>query len=1128
MHHYRASRLLCGLWLVAVPGAAILAANTPNAALTPDLSAQLSQNVNRPVIVIMKNALTGDDAASDQAPLLGELKQVQATRVKTYRMVNSLAATVSDGELQRLKANPAVAEVLPDVTIRRPLPASAASSSASPNVSSSLPTHVIPGACAPFGLPSLEPEALQTTNTDSLFPGAPTARSLGYTGAGVKVAFIADGVDPLNVNFIRPNGISAFFDYQDFSGDGPGQVTDGGEAFVDSNAIAGQGIHVYNVNGFSAQPDPGACDIRIEGMAPGAALLGLDVFGSFEDTTESNFLQAIEYAVTVDHVDVLNESFGRNPYPDISSQDATKLFNDAAVRAGVVVTVASGDAGSTNTIGSPATDPLVIAVGASTTYRYYAQTNYAAARYFATTGWLDDNISPGSSAGFSETGATLDLVAPGDTTWASCDASAEFAGCTNLQNVSSDIEASGGTSLSSPLTAGAAALVIEAYRTRHRGASPSPALVKQILTSTATDLGVPTTEQGAGEINSYRAVLLAESINGGRAGPQGQTVLLSPNQLNAVGTPGSRASWPVSITNTGEQGQVFQVSGRTFGPSQNVQSGSVSLVDGVSPEFANFAGVQNNYGVFHFFVPGGVDRLATAIAYPGNPANGLNARVRLILVDPLGRFAAHSIPQGVGNFGSVDVREPVAGVWTGVIFGDVASADGTNGVVPWQVSTQSFAPFGTVTPSSFYLAPGQSQRVTVSASTPSSPGDAAGSIVVNASGDGLDRYVGVEHNSIPVTLRSLIDLSHGGSFSGVLTGGNGRPPGQGQVDYYQFNVGPGHQDLTANLALSNDAGDPVALYLINPDGVAVAFGENQATAPSGLTLSATTLEPIAGTWTLIADFAEPVVGDEIAQHFSGNVTLDANQVGVSAPGLPQSPHLRLAAGRPVTIPLSVTNHSVAPEAFFIDARLDSTTEISLAALLAPVPYGYVYALPLGSVNGFLPVWLVPSHTSSIAAVANGSVPIEFDLEAGTAEPDLLGAPTTPGNAAVTYTPAGGVVEPGEWLSEPTELGPYPPGGAPAASMTMTLTATTMAFDSAVTSATGDLWLASTNPAASLAPVTLNPGQTAVIPVTITPTGSHGSVVNGTLYVDDFFGELGIYEQTTANDLAAIPYSYTIE
>ena len=39
-------------------------------------------------------------------------------------------------------------------------------------------------------------------------------------------------------------------------------------------------------------------------------------------------------------------------------------------------------------------------------------------------------------------------------------------------------------------------------------------------------------------------------------------------------------------------------------------------------------------------------------------------------------------------------------------------------------------------------------------------------------------------------------------------------------------------------------------------------------------LTAYTLNPVAGTWTLIVEFAEPVIGDEISQPFSGNIQLD--------------------------------------------------------------------------------------------------------------------------------------------------------------------------------------------------------------------------------------------------------------
>ena len=1112
--------------------------------LTAQEAAALSQDANTPVIVLMKNqpAATAktDTAAvtsraqaitSAQKPLMSELSQVRAQHVQTYTLANAVAATVSKGEAARLATNPDVAAVVPDALVKG---APLAPSQQPAKANTAAGTANVPGACpAPGAKPLLEPEALAVTHTDSDDPTAKTARSLGFTGAGVKVAYIAEGIDTNNPDFIRADGSHVFADYQDFTGDGPNAPTSGGEAFLDASAIAAQGRQVYDISNFGAHPLSGPCDVRIEGVAPGASLYGFKVFGNTNFSTTSAILQSIQWAVQVDHVDVINESFGFDPFPDSSTQDAVKLFDDMAVAAGVSVTVSSGDAGPTSTEGSPASDPGVIAVGASTTFRWLAQTDYAAAQQFAPNGWLNDNISTLSSSGVTPSGRTIDLLAPGDSSFALCTANPDlFQDCSDFNGNPSNVERSGGTSESAPLTAGAAALVIQAYRQSHHGASPSPALVKQILVSTADDLSVPGDEQGAGRLDTYKAVQAALSVHDSNGSPAatGSTLLVNQTQLDATGAPGSQQHWQLKVTNNGATAQDVRLSGRGFGPAQHTTTGSVTLSDTTSPHFADWSGVNNNFGELHFTVGPNTDRLQASIAYPGDPNGSLNARVRVILIDPTGKLAAHSLPQGVGNAGFVDVRFPAAGQWTAVIFGRDAADGGTVGKVLFTSSTEQTTGFGSVSPAVLHLAPGQTGTATVTATTPAQPGDGAGSVVLNAGKGNL--------TSVPVVVRSLIAIAHGsGSFHGTLSGGNGRQSDLGQEQFYEFDVPAGQQSVAASVDLANDPTDNIATFLIDPQGQGVAAGTNvlatsydlstrdgnrTATKQADLYLR----NPRAGRWTLVVNFADPVVGNELSQPFTGKVALNSVDAHAS---LPDSAGTTLAAGKAVTIPVTVHNTGTAPEDFFLDARLNTVAGLHLTAqepatLPLPMP---------GDANS--PAWLVPSETDAMALIATASQPAMFDWGPEAGDPDL---PSIVNGTTAIGAVHGNPLASGLWAAAPSEVGPTPAGGGAPGTVTFDAVALTRAFDPAVTSTATDLWTGSVSAVGALSLVTVQPGQTATIPVTITPSGAKGTVVRGTLFVDQLVvGATGVVNdinfadpdptEPNANELVGIPYQYTI-
>jgi hypothetical protein len=1085
---------------------------------------------------------------AEEAPLVAQLRSRGAANIREGRSLPFVIARVSAAQRKALASNPLVAAVVQANSL---IPLAAPSASAAPVIKpgsrhshlralNSPTTSSAASICGTPTAPENDPEAVDVIN-------ATQANALGYDGAGVTVAFIAGGIDTTIPDFQRnpvyaSSGSSAgspVVSSVNFAGD---PSTDQGgdasvESFLDASSIGSQGNTVYNLDNYinSSHTLPSPCDITVTGAAPGANVMGLDVFANDYATTESNFIEAIDYAVG-HGVKVINESFGSNNFPD-NSEDVTRIADDDAVAAGVTVVVSSGDAGVTNTSGSPSTDPNLISAGASTTFRAYEQNfegGINATTPNASNGtWLNNNISSLSSGGFSQSGDTVDLVAPGDSNWIDCSPATEF-GCTDENGNPSGITISGGTSESAPLTAAAAADVIQAYAATHNGRDPSPALIKQILMSTATDIDAPAEQQGAGLLNVLAAVKDATAIGNRNSGPSG--LLVSPNQINVVQNPGQQTSQRVSVTNTGSSPVSVQLSTRQFTRQVGNQTGSFCLNPSSSaagacgPPTANtmqiWSGVTEVYQEETFQVPQthGASRLNFSADYPDTQQGSL---LHVALYDPSGAYAGYSSPQGLADFANFQISDPKAGTWTAVFFteqdGATAGGTGTTGTIQWQASTYQSTSAGNIWPSTLNIAPGATASAQFTASSSNASGDAAQSIVLSSS-------TGTT-NSIPVTVRTLVPLGwNGGTFSGVLTGGNGRPGEPSQESTYQFQVPRGLQDLDVSAAFA-DAGDGVIAYLVDPEGETVASSSSVTEDSSGNPIQTNTVNaykdnPQAGTWYLTLDWLQPVSGSELAEPFQGKIRFDKVNVDSNLP----SGRIQLQQGKAYTFNVKVRNTGESPETFFLDPRTNSYAAVQLADVTGS-DQGMALPLPTGAP----PAYIVPSDTRSIEATLTGSVPVTFDVEPFPGDPDLSPAVPAPGvfgtqsgtSASLGFAP-GGDVAPGLWYMNPAEIGPFGTAGAPAATASQTFTAVTPGFDPTVSPSTGDLWSVYQGLSAGFAPVYLQPGQSAEIPLTITPTAKPGATVSGEINVDDVFQyDVNVAPAVNGDELAALPYSYRV-
>jgi hypothetical protein len=315
-----------------------------------------------------------------------------------------------------------------------------------------------------------------------------------------------------------------------------------------------------------------------------------------------------------------------------------------------------------------------------------------------------------------------------------------------------------------------------------------------------------------------------------------------------------------------------------------------------------------------------------------------------------------------------------------------------------------------------------------------------------------------------------------------------------------------------------DPNVPVFGFLSDPhgeplDAQSTQFIDNTGNTQTGNTLQFFHRAPERGRWTLSLSVRGPLDGTHLSTPFTGTIGFQAAKI--TTHGLPDSERAQLAAGQSVTASIDVTNTGNSTKLFFADPRLQGRQLVGLAG-------SGVTGVPLPLSLATQPLWLVPPHSDRLIIAAQGTVPIVMDVSQPFGDPERKGV-ALPGNFSVA-TVASSEVAPTVWFALPEMRGPFPPNGQQG-SANLAALAHTNPFDTSIVPDTGDFWLQAVDPNAadSFAPIILNPGQTGRITLTITPSGSRGSVVRGFIGVDaiDLFTDSG-------DELDNVHYSYAIK
>ncbi|HEX8091112.1 MAG TPA: S8 family peptidase, partial [Blastocatellia bacterium] len=352
--------------------------------------------------------------------------------------------------------------------------------------------------------------------------GAMAARLLqgcsGLDGKEIGIAIIDSGI---------------YNDHHSFSGRIAANVDFTGENNLKEDPY-GHGTHVAAMAAASRHVANGA----YSGVAINSKIINLRVLNSQGIGTSSSLLNALDWVMNNKaryNIRVVNMSLGTMAV-DSYVNDPLCLAVRRLVDAGIVVVAAAGNNGKDGAgnklygaVHSPGIEPSAITVGAVNTYGTDGRSDDSVATYSSrgpTRGaWID-----AAGAKHYDNLIKPDLVAPGNRLiGAESEDNSLVATNPALDAQISDDEhheemALSGTSMASPIVAGAVALMIQA------NPKLTPNLVKAILMYTAQPLaGFNMFEQGAGELNIEGAIRLAKLVRTDltNATPAGAPLLIS-------------------------------------------------------------------------------------------------------------------------------------------------------------------------------------------------------------------------------------------------------------------------------------------------------------------------------------------------------------------------------------------------------------------------------------------------------------------------------------------------------------------------------------------------------------------------------------------------------------------------